>query len=106
MRNELIGEISVCIDCMFIHANGEYPGDPADRPTDSPEAWALIGPGYHVAMGGDHRETCTDSDRENGCDCDDLGFSHFSCEGCGQNLSGDRFKFTLFRDTDSAVSVE
>lgn len=98
MRDELLSEISVCIDCMFVHANGEYPGDPADRPADAPEAWALWGFGYHVTMGGTHTENCdAQEDNDVECDCENLGFSWQSCEGCGSNLGGDRYRFTTWR---------
>jgi hypothetical protein len=96
-RDELLGEIDVCEDCLFIHANGEYLGDPRDRTPDMPEAWALWGFGYHATMGGEHSETCTEADRDEGCECDRRGFSWQSCEGCGSGLGGDRYRFTMWR---------
>jgi hypothetical protein len=96
MGAEVIGEISVCPTCMFIHANGEYPGEPDDIDPNEPEPWALLPEGVHPAMGGEHREICTPEGREEGCDCGDLGFSWSPCEGCGSGLGGDRYLFTLF----------
>ncbi len=96
MPAEVIGAISVCLVCMFTHANGEYPGDPDDIDPNEPEPWALLREGEHPAMGGEHRDNCTPEDREEGCDCGDLGCSWYSCEGCGSTLGGDRYLFTLF----------
>ncbi len=98
MSSEVIAEISVCLTCMFIHANGEYPGDPDDIDPNEPEPWALLTDNEDPAMGGEHNERCTPEDREEGCDCDDLGFSWSPCEGCGSRLGGDRYRFTVFAD--------
>jgi hypothetical protein len=96
MSAEVIDEISVCLACMFMHTNGEYPGGPADIDPNEPEPWALLPEGTHPAMGGEHNERCTPADREEGCDCENLGFSWSRCEGCGSTLGGDRYLFTLF----------
>jgi hypothetical protein len=96
MNEVVIDQISVCVDCMVLHANGEYDHD---RDPSEPEPLSLIGPGYSVTMGvSEHSEHCTEVDREEGCDCDQLGFSWSRCEGCGSTLGGDRFALTLWRD--------
>jgi len=92
---EDIGLISVCTDCMLAHANGDVP----EREPGEPEPWALLTFGYTPAMGGEHRENCTEADRGEGCDCDYLGFSMTQCEGCGSRLDGERYWFTMFRST-------
>lgn len=91
MFNELVGEIKVCTDCMIEHANGEAP---FDRPADEPAPWSAIPFGYNVTMGGEHADGC---DRDGECECENLGFSWLSCDGCGSGLGGDRFLFTLWR---------
>jgi hypothetical protein len=94
--SEIISELSVCTDCMLAHANGEF--DP-DRPESEPEPLCLIEPGYSVTMGSlDHRDTCTEADREVGCECDQFGFRTSKCEGCGSWLAGDRFALALWKD--------
>lgn len=45
MTSTIICTISVCIDCMLTHANGEC-GECPDR-----EPLSLIGEGYSVTMG-------------------------------------------------------
>lgn len=103
MRDEIIDEISVCADCMFVHANGE---SDLDRDPTKLESWALIGFGFNVTMGGEHAEDCPNRDAvssEVDCDCENLGFRWQSCEGCGSNLDGDRYKFTLWRATDATA---
>lgn len=96
--DEIVCEISVCEECMFVYANGE--ADP-ERPDDQPDAWALLQFGDRVTMGGSHREGCPNyPDGGTGyieCDCDSLGFTQSSCEGCGDKYHGDRYKFTLWR---------
>ena len=78
-------QLSVCTDCLHLHANGELPAD-AD-PTE-PEPLSLIArdmlAGDSLAMGVDeHADTCTDEDRQAGCNCADFGKRTSSCDGCG-----------------------
>lgn len=87
-------EISVCLTCMIAHANGE---DIREENSKEPEPFALFhGQISRLAMGGEHNENCTEEDRAEGCDCEDLGFSWHRCDGCGSFLGGDRFRFTVF----------
>lgn len=93
----ILGAISVCECCMFVHANGECCADDHER-----EPLNLIGDGRSVTMGlteDEHAENCTPADREDGCDCESQGFSWQSCEGCGSSLGGDRFALTLWDET-------
>lgn len=96
MYSELCGEISVCSDCMLEHANGEIS---PDRDASQPEPWALLTLGFNVAMGGEHNDDCPNQPEWIGeeCRCGDLEFSWASCEGCGSNLGGDRYRFTMYR---------
>lgn len=94
--SEIVADLSVCIDCMLLHANGEYG---PDRPDTEPEPLSKIDPGYSVTMGvTEHADTCTEADREIGCNCEDLGFRTSSCDGCGSYLHGDRYALTLWKD--------
>lgn len=96
--SEILGQISVCTCCMLVHANGECCGE-----HEGPEPLSLIGAGRSVTAGlsaDEHSEHCTPEDRESGaCDCEVLGFSWQSCEGCGSPLGGDRFALTLWVDS-------
>lgn len=97
------GKISVCTDCMLLHANGEY--DP-DRPESEPEPLSAIPEGFRVTLGiteEEHSEYCTPADREEGCGCEQLGFSYWACEGCGSTLGGDRFAMTLWDERIPSV---
>lgn len=94
MKSTILSEISVCTDCMLLHANGEF--DP-DRPTDEPEPLALITEGYSVTLGGEHTDMC-ELNEYGECDCDQLGFSGQPCQGCGSWLGGDRYLMTLWQD--------
>jgi hypothetical protein len=88
------GEINVCDDCMFEHANGEH--DP-ERSADLPRVWSLWDfRKYDMAMGGEHSERCTPEDRDEGCDCHEDPFSRMACEGCGDIHHGRRHTFTVF----------
>lgn len=88
--------IWVCVDCMFVHANGEC--DP-DRPDSEPEVWSRVGEDCDVTVGSlseEHAAGCTDVDRSEGCDCERREFSWSQCEGCGSWLVGSRYAFTLW----------
>lgn len=99
---DLTYEISVCQCCMLTEANGECCGPDYDNNHGlegfggGVEPLSLISPEDGLAMGGEHSEYCTEDDRGAGCDCDQLGFSWSSCEGCGSPLGGDRYKMTVF----------
>lgn len=96
----ILGRISVCACCMYVHANGECCAEDHDR-----EPLSLIADGQSVTMGlsaDEHSEHCRPIDRENGCDCEQLGFSWQSCEGCGSPLGGDRHALTLWSEGVSA----
>ena len=100
MMNRVVrihSEISVCLTCMISHANGEDIREEGDGQPDPFSQWvAEFGNGYTIAMGGEHYDNCTDEDRAEGCDCEELGFSWSSCQGCDSGLGGDRYRFTVF----------
>lgn len=89
-------DLRACQTCLFLTANGECdPDDVAE--IAGYQRWHADHPEWHLALGGEHRDTCTEVDRNAGCDCDDLGFSWRSCDVCGVNLGGDRYQLTAFR---------
>lgn len=97
MRSKILGTIEVCTDCLHAHANGEF--DPY-RPDDLPAPLSAIPSGQSVTLGtDDHVDDCTEAHRrEYGCGCDELGFSTYRCDGCGDTHHGDRFGMTLWQD--------
>jgi hypothetical protein len=73
---EITFEITVCIDCTHVIANGELPAD--SEWTDEEHTAAML------------REW-EDADITLACDEDCEGFfSSHDCEGCGSTLAGDR----------------
>ena len=65
-------DLSVCIDCMMLIANGEGTDEHADRVAGQ---WP------------DHYLGCGNSD-EDGTAC---AFASRRCEGCGSDLGGSRY---------------
>lgn len=86
-----------CMDCLMLHANGEY--TPREEDDSEPEPLSAIPDGWHATMGRAREEH--ECGRENGedvdeCECEDGGFSWSQCDGCGSWLGGDRHAFTLW----------
>jgi hypothetical protein len=93
--------IWVCVDCMFVHANGELPDPPpADRP------WNRIPDSQSVSMGmlySEHEEECPNriaGEYVEECECEEITFAINPCDGCGSNLAGTRHAFTLWEGTE------
>jgi hypothetical protein len=102
--NRIIGEISVCMDCMLTDQQG---GDYDNAPQQGqPEPWALMSGRYNagqLVMGTEnHNESChlnpenTDDMSEENCECDRETFSSARCGGCGTYLAGERFSYVIF----------
>jgi hypothetical protein len=103
----IICNMAVCVCCMLVHANGECCADDSHG-GDSREPWSEVNfaDGYSVTMGllaEEHGDTCTETDREEGCDCEGPWFSWSRCNGCGSRLGGNRYAFTLWRKLSVAV---
>jgi len=84
-------KIGICTDCLMMLANGEGPTEPTDH-----EPLALVA-GDEITLGilaEEHNEGCVRSYDQ--CECENLGFSMESCEGCGSPLGGDRYAATLW----------
>lgn len=73
-------EISVCVVCIHLLANGEYV-DGEDTAEKCAEGQARIWGDTHLIPGGG-------TDEDDG----DRGFSWSACEGCGDTDGGDRFQ--------------
>lgn len=84
----------VCTCCLMAHAaDGCGECDHDDR-----EPLNKIEPPFTVTLGmlaSEHHEQCPRSDSRD-CDCERLGFSWSSCDGCGSPLGGDRHAMTLW----------
>jgi hypothetical protein len=90
--------IWVCVDCMFMHANGECSENPDRVPLNLLE-------GQDVSLGmaaEEHYEDC-DFRVSRACgdvadcnlDCESQTFSFHRCEGCGSTLGGTRHAMTI-----------
>lgn len=88
-------DLSVCTVCAHLIANGEFndgtdAAEIAQRGMDA--KWGPLQ--RDIVSGGPHSDECTDEDRNEGCDCGDLGFSTSECDTCGDTDHGDRFQAT------------
>ena len=85
--------IWVCVDCMFVHANGETESEPDREPLNLLE-------GQEVTLGMLYSEhSCgreTDPDMSEECECEQQDFSWSRCEGCGSTLGGSRHAMTVW----------
>jgi hypothetical protein len=93
------GTIWVCVDCMFIHENGETSGEP-DR-----EPWCVLEPNEHVCMGM-ARDEHAECDEHDECECETQEFSWQSCDGCGSRLGGSRHAFTLYANNNTKEPIQ
>lgn len=95
MNDVIYGTLSVCTCCLMAHAADGCGDFDHDR-----EPLSKIEPPYTVTLGmiaEEHGEHCH---REE-CECEQLGFSWSSCDGCGSPLGGDRHAMTLWGPADS-----
>lgn len=86
----------ICTDCLLHLANGEC-GDCHETTEDvdahDREPMGLVTD--HVTLGMLYEyHSCEREEYDEGCDCEDYGFSWSSCDGCGSHLGGDRFYAT------------
>lgn len=92
----LLGTLWACTDCLFAAI---YAEPNPDRPADLPPVLSLLLNGQHLSPGlsaDEHADTCTEADREHGCDCVTKTLSRASCDTCGDNHDGDRHAMALF----------
>ena len=90
-------ELSICVDCMMVLANGEstYSDDESERVHHAGMAEQLGD--YDVTLGRlTPNDVCEGSEHDSDCVCDQLGFSWSLCDGCGSKLGGDRYAATLW----------
>lgn len=85
-------KMSICVDCMAHLANGEC-GSCHEESGHDREPLSAVPAENNVSLGmfaEDHAPDCNGED----CDCENLGFSMSSCDGCGSTLGGDRYAAT------------
>jgi len=85
-------ELSVCVVCLHLLANGEY----NDGEDSAEKAWEgqqkIWGDDMrHLIAGSDCDDNCTRHDDPDECKSLDQGFSWSTCDGCGSDFGGDRF---------------
>jgi len=83
-----ITELSVCVVCIHLLANGEY-----DDGTDAAE---VASAGQLAKWGDDVQHLVAGGD--------DLGFMKSDCDGCGDHHHGDRFRAYLMIPTGAPSS--
>jgi hypothetical protein len=69
-------ELSVCVVCLHLLANGEF--------NDGTDAADTAGAGMERLWGDNARHLVADGE--------ELGFSTWSCDGCGDTDHGDRYR--------------
>lgn len=85
--------LEICVDCLFLLANGTVSDDQDDAADTAHAARmdAIWGEGTEITLG--HlAEACPDcglNDDRQECDCEPW-FSWSQCDGCGSTLGGDR----------------
>lgn len=86
-------DVSVCVDCTYVLANGELPGDSETTLAE------------HVAAMNEREPDATDItlNAPEG-DEEPFFFSWSSCDGCGSTLGGDRHPAVVWYAVDSPVS--
>lgn len=92
-------ELSICVDCLMILANGEcnYESE-ADRVKHEAGMVKHLADD-EVTLGRlTPNDICQGSDHDNDCTCDQFGFRWGQCDGCGSVLGGDRYAATLWLD--------
>lgn len=92
--DDAVGTIDVCVDCLFILANGEC--EP-DRQDEVLEGLARNWPAPLWLVPGCGSDCCGDES--------DPWFSWQSCDGCGSQLGGNRVHATWF-DESKRVAVQ
>lgn len=93
MTVKIHSEIQVCECCLLVLANGECCAEYHE--VEPLSVWASDDT-VHLAIGGEHSDNCTMEDRDEGCDCEDKGFSWSPCGGCDSGYGGDRYAVTVF----------
>jgi len=100
----LLGTVWVCQCCALSHANGECCADDTHG-GDGIAPWSLVDDARYSVTAGllweEHHEECPNhqaGEWVDECDCEDLGFSWSSCDGCGSTLGGTRRAHALWRE--------
>jgi hypothetical protein len=96
----------VCVDCLFLLANGETNPEWSEAETAEFLArFAERNPAGSVTLGlGREEHDCRDSngetegDRGGECECERNSFSWSPCDTCGSSLGGQRDAVTFWTD--------
>jgi len=89
-------EIDICIDCLFVLANGAETDEQRKAAERMAEKW----PNVDITLGQSHDDCNHDKTDECAEMCEEPFFSWQTCEGCGSDLGGDRQKATVWDRTD------
>lgn len=92
--------VYACVDCTQLHANGEMNTTPDCEPwnlTDSDPTVANVSMGMmDSAHDCEDPEACRESYAYSGEGCEHIAFSTSPCGGCGSQMAGERYAFTLW----------
>lgn len=80
-------KLALCIDCVYLIANGECDPDVQDEVSD---ALAKTQQGGHITLGTIHDDMGVRGEDHEECECDETWFSWSSCDGCNRHLGGER----------------
>lgn len=91
---------SVCVDCLFGLANGDWPEVGEDWTPEQAETSARTLAQYDATLGHMHSGPFSQcyhngAECEDDCDCDRAEFSRACCSVCGSNLAGSRHDVIL-----------
>lgn len=98
-------ELQVCVQCMLHAQNGECGtcrdcmAWPEELDQNEPRPWALWtgqGSRYMAMSAHEHQDYCTEEDRQENCDCGEVPFAVFDCQGCGRRVAGSCYDFVRF----------
>lgn len=84
--------LSICVDCLFFLANGVENDETERAAKRITRKWSAT----NITLGKLHDECEHPDTDEDRTDCESLGFSWYSCDGCGSGLGGDRYAATAW----------
>lgn len=94
MDRENITNLRICVDCLYVLANGVD----SDEQAIAAENMAKLWKNTNITLGA-LTDECGHNDatsEEHAYNCEQLGFSWSPCDGCGSTLGGDRHAATAW----------
>lgn len=93
--------LAICVDCLFMLANGENGDWTPEAEADWAKAFAANTVGIDEITLGMHTDVCgcdlnSDDSDVHAESCEQLGFSWGRCDACDSRLGGDRFAATAW----------